>query len=889
MAAGLAVVTNYVTAAVPDWANDPWVVWGVFGVLVLAALGLHLYGRRLDAAESGPTPGRPVPVGRIVAGAAAPLGPPALHQPVRGRDQVIAQLELLLDPAAFASRWRRWRTARTRSEDRIAVLAGAGGMGKTTVAAALAARARAAGVPVFWIRWQGEHDLAERMVQIAVAHGLPEQALEAARAGRMSLADTVWEHLGRTGRRCLIVVDNLDDPNTLTHGSGPVDEYRGWIRPWRAGLLAVTSRVTDPTVWGGSATVLRLGPLDEPDGGRILLDTALTAGSPTEARALAERLGGLPLALKAAARYLAAPGSRHRTFTAYRQALDTELDMLLGAEHPRASHPGVARTIVRHTWDLSLDQLTADGTTLARPVLCLLSLLAAAPVPLTYLTPELVTAASGHPASAPAVEDAVNGLHTYGLLDIATHPSGVPELGLVVLHPLVREITAHTLTAQPGGAARWHHAVADRTIQLIEEFTDVQTGDRATLQRLTVHTVAVIELPGNSENTPLLRRLATLVRFERGRDAYTQRLALGRRATEGLSRLLGPDHPDTLTSRSTYAAALADLRRYQEAAELHQQNLEAHLRVGGPDHPDTLTSRSRLALAFQGLGQYQEAADLHQQNLEALLRVGGPDHPDTLRSRNNVAHTFMELGRTPEAARLLQQILRTRVRVLGQDHPDTLATRTSLAIALLQLGQADEAVSLLNQVLDARLRALGPEDPQTLTSYDDLAFALERCGEYQSALDLLESTLETRIWVHGLDHPATLTCRNNLAAVLVQLGRAAEAVSILQQNVDDLVRLVGPDAPGTLTSRHNLATTLYQLGQIQEAAGLLQQLLDDRVRVLGPDSPDTLTTRHNLAVVLARLGQGEEAAELERQNRDFRLRATGPDHPDVLPSTGEGI
>ncbi|MFJ6354893.1 AAA family ATPase, partial [Streptomyces sp. NPDC092046] len=546
-------MTNYVTAAVPDWANDPWRVWGVFGVLVLVALGLHLYGRRLDAVESGPAPGRPVPVGRIVAGAAAPLGPPALHQPVRGRDQVIAQLEGLLDPTAQMGRWRRRRAARRPREAGFAVLAGAGGMGKTTVAAELAARARTAGVPVFWVRWLGEEDLAERMVQIAVAHGLPEEDLEAARAGRTSLADTIWDHLARTAGRCLVVVDNLDDPSTLVHGAGPVGEYRGWIRPWPTGLLVVTSRVTGPTVWGASATVIRLAPLNEPDGGQVLLDTAPTAGTLVEARALADRLGGLPLALRAAALYLAAPGSRYCTFAAYRQALDTELGDLLGAEHPRAAEPNVARAVVRHTWDLSLDQLTADGTVLARPVLRLLSLLAAPPVPLSYFTPDLVTAASGEPATAPAVEAAVNGLHAYGLLDTPTGTDGRPAPGLVVLHPLVREITALTLTAETGGAESWHEALADRFIQLIGELTASPASDRDTARRLALHSLAVAELPANRDNEELLTHLGTLASTLRGHGAAAERLGLRRHIATELTRLLGPDHSDTLISRNNLA------------------------------------------------------------------------------------------------------------------------------------------------------------------------------------------------------------------------------------------------------------------------------------------------------------------------------------------------
>ncbi|THJ71594.1 tetratricopeptide repeat protein [Candidatus Frankia alpina] len=57
----------------------------------------------------------------------------------------------------------------------------------------------------------------------------------------------------------------------------------------------------------------------------------------------------------------------------------------------------------------------------------------------------------------------------------------------------------------------------------------------------------------------------------------------------------------------------------------------------GPDHPDTLTSRNNLALAYQLAGRLDQAISLHEQTLTDMLRILGPDHPDTLTSRNNLA------------------------------------------------------------------------------------------------------------------------------------------------------------------------------------------------------------------------------------------------------------
>jgi len=52
-------------------------------------------------------------------------------------------------------------------------------------------------------------------------------------------------------------------------------------------------------------------------------------------------------------------------------------------------------------------------------------------------------------------------------------------------------------------------------------------------------------------------------------------------------RVLGEDHPDTLTSAFIFAAALFELGEYQAARELNEDILARRRRVLGEDHPDT--------------------------------------------------------------------------------------------------------------------------------------------------------------------------------------------------------------------------------------------------------------------------------------------------------------
>jgi Tetratricopeptide repeat len=90
-------------------------------------------------------------------------------------------------------------------------------------------------------------------------------------------------------------------------------------------------------------------------------------------------------------------------------------------------------------------------------------------------------------------------------------------------------------------------------------------------------------------------------------------------------------------SRTISAGRSGGWGRYAEARDLAQDNLDRSRRVLGEDHPDTLTSATDLALDLRDLGEVQAARDLDQDTLDRRRRVLGEDHPETLASANNLA------------------------------------------------------------------------------------------------------------------------------------------------------------------------------------------------------------------------------------------------------------
>ena len=223
----------------------------------------------------------------------------------------------------------------------------------------------------------------------------------------------------------------------------------------------------------------------------------------------------------------------------------------------------------------------------------------------------------------------------------------------------------------------------------------------------------------------------------------TEAIALFEQVLPDSIRVLGEDHPDTLTSRNNLAGAYLSAGRITEAIALFEQVLPDRIRVLGEDHPDTLASRNNLAGAYESVGRLEEVITLYEQVTKDCARVLGEDHPDTLTSRNNLAGAYESAGRLEEAITLYEQVTKDCARVLGEDHPLTKTVRKNLAGAYRAVGRLTEAITLYEQVLTDRIRILGKNHPDTLATLNALARAYKDAGFQNKATALLEGDTPT--------------------------------------------------------------------------------------------------------------------------------------------------
>ncbi|WP_327588172.1 tetratricopeptide repeat protein [Nonomuraea sp. NBC_00507] len=737
----------------------------------------------------------------------------------------------------------------------ICALAGTPGVGKTMLAASYAWACQAARWPVVaWIAAETTDQILTGLAALAERLGERRSDEDAAAAARRAKA---W--LAATAQPALLVFDNATD----------VAAIRRWCPATGAARVVITTR--------NRAFARAYAPLEvevfTPGQAEAFLRRRTGLTDPDGAAELAHELGHLPLALAQAAAVIV----RLRLSCAgYLELLrDFPVGDQLTAQHGDAYPAGTAEAIM-----LSVTQ-AESALPFAHDLLSILAVLSPSGVPLQVLS-ALSDAGSGGSIEPVRLREMLADLTDTSLITFSEDGT------TVLMHRLIQRVLCDRAA---------HHgdldAVLDQAIALLQDYTDTlpdgaQTwAARAAVEMLIDQSDALYRrVPADELPDDLLalriwcgRSLHDLAELARAVQLLEATLA-------DCERVLGPDHPHTLISRTYLAFAYREAGDLGRAIPLYEATLADCERVLGADHPDTLMSRNNLSGAYHAAGDWRRAIALLEATLADLERVLGLDHPETLTSRHNLAVAYQEAGDLSRAIRLFKAALIGREHVLGPDHPSTLTTRNNLASAHQAAGDLKRAIRLFEATVSDYERVLSPDHPDTLTCRTNLANAYQAAGDLDQAIPLYEQTLAERERVLGSDHPDTLTSHIYLANAYQMAGDLDRAILLLKASVSGHERVLGADHPDTLTSHTYLANAYRAAGDLKRAILLLKASVSDHERVLGADHPSTLACRNNLADAYEAAGNLGRAIPLYEATLTDRERVLGPDHPETLASRG---
>jgi tetratricopeptide (TPR) repeat protein len=357
---------------------------------------------------------------------------------------------------------------------------------------------------------------------------------------------------------------------------------------------------------------------------------------------------------------------------------------------------------------------------------------------------------------------------------------------------------------------------------------------------------------------------------------------LSLQVVETRKKVLGLEHPDTLSSMLSLASIYLVQGRLGEAEKLFVEITEIGKKVLGSEHPNTLRSMNGLASTYLAQGQLEKAEKSFMEVAEIGEKVLGSEHPDTLLSMHSLASTHLAQGRLDEAEKSFMEVTRIEKEVLGPEHPNTLWSIHGLASTHLAQGRLEEAEKSFIQVTEVRKEVLGPEHPNTLSSMSSLAsiyLAQGRPGEAEKSF--MEVT-NIRKKVLGPEHPDTLNSIDSLALIFVEQGRLEEAEISFTQVTKIRKETIGSKHPDTLRSMEGLALIFIEQGRLDEAEKSWMEVTETRKEMLGLEHPDTLRSMHSLASTYLRQGRLEEAEKSFMEIAEIRKKILGPGYQHKL-------
>lgn len=630
--------------------------------------------------------------------------------------------------------------ALARHEGRVAITAlhGMRGVGKTTLAAALAHRHSNAYRATWWLRAQSDITLREDLVALGQRLGWvgPDEKQDDALAA-------VTERLCHEGEGVLLVYDNAIDAPSI----------EPYLPRGGAAKVLITSNAH---AWRGTAEPVEIRLWPKTIGAEYLIARTGRAADRAAAEALSQTLGGLPLAHEQAAAYCE---RLHVSLAEYGKRFAAAPTRLLDEARyaPAAYHDGLT---VAKTFTLAIEE-AAKVHPAAEPLIFHAAVLAPDPIPLLLFAEARETFAEPM-ASALAtdgLDEAIAALADFAIIDretIAYDRDPAVTTDVIRLHRLVREVAVERRNAAARETARLALMAALSRIYPNDGYNSPTAWPRCATLTPHVLAICVTESADEKVTSTSTKLLNWAGSYFHGRAAYSAARPLYERAMTIREKVLGPEHPDTASSLNNLAGLLQAQGDLAGARPLYERALAIYEKLLGPEHPHTATSLNNLALLLQAQGDLAGAQPLFERARATYEMVLGPDHPLAATALNNLALLLQAQGDLSGAQPLFERALAIRENALSREHPDTATSLNNLARLLQDKNDLAGARPLFERALATREKLLGPEHPDTVMSLNNLALLLQAQGDLAGARPLFERVLAINEKLLGPEHPDTL-------------------------------------------------------------------------------------------------------------------------------------
>ncbi|KAL8888834.1 MAG: hypothetical protein Q9215_003786 [Flavoplaca cf. flavocitrina] len=608
-----------------------------------------------------------------------------------------------------------WLSPSTERQN-VVVISGLGGMGKTQLSLQFARQHHQRYSAVFWLNASSEVTLKAAYVSLAqhirrhnkqseIAQGevieqlKEEQAIQLARQWLSQAENKRW----------LLMFDNYDDPQLPGLHSTTAYDIRTFFPYSTQGSILITTRSSRITF----AKLIRLKKFDDLNQSLAVLTRrsnrqaheGLLLNPDIDAKKLAERFDGLPLALATAGNYVSHMAD---SFGGYLHMYEQSWEELAENSDGLMEYD---RTLYS-TWNLSLKQVAAQDPKAAE-LFRLMGYLGNAD--LWY---ELFQKGAG---SAPEwfcditesklrFNKAMGTLHGYSLIE------AMP--GHYSLHACVHDWVLKYLIGK-FDIALFGLAIHCVAQNIASEFTPEYwlTNNRLNHHALRIehcHQREVVDW-----NVVDMNDVSDMGYLHYNMGRLQEAEAMYVRALKGHEKVWGMEHKSMLRTVNNLANVYADQNKMAEAEEMYMRALKGYEKAGAAEHIPTLNTFNNLGHLYKKQDKIAEAEEMLLRSLKGKEKVWGVEHTSTLDTVNNLAILYKNQGKTAEAEEMYIRALKGYEKAGAAEHIPTLNTVKNLGILYENQGKIAKAEAMYLRALKGYEKIYDANHPRVLevTSY----------------------------------------------------------------------------------------------------------------------------------------------------------------------------
>ena len=627
---------------------------------------------------------------------------------------------------------------------------GLGGVGKTQLAIEYARNHYADYDAVLWAGAASASELHASLANLVDVLKLPEVLAREQEVKVQAVIDWLCSN-----QRWLLILDNADtnEAQAAVQKVLPTD-LRGHV--------IVTSRRAN---WPVQFADLEVKVLPAPVAAEFLQQrsakSGFNAGNKTDAEAVANELGCLPLALEQVGAYIT---RHHVVFTEYFRLLKVSRTKLLA----ESGHGGTDyKMTVATTWLVSEAYLSSA----ARAILQLAAFLAPDEIPRALFI-------EGGEVIAEAIK----------ILAVENESAAKNQTETPDVENALAELADHSLVELEAEFFSCH-----RLLQAVL-LDRLKLDERKQWERLAVRLlIAYAPKPPNDVRTwPIWNRLQPHVGM--------------------LLKNVGDDYDTAVaTLMNQFSALLWGKALYVEAESLMRRALTIDERIYGPVHPRVAALLNNLALMLQANNRPAEAESLMRRTLAIDEENHDQETTEFAIHLGNLAELLKETHRSEEAEPLMRRALAIDEKHYGPEHPIVAIRLNNLAQLLKITNRLGEAEPMMRRALVIDEKHYGSEHPEVAIVLNNLALFLKITNRLAEAEPLYRRALAIDEKGYGTQHPKVAARLNNLALLLHDTKRLIEAEPLSRRAAGIYIRSLGPEHPDTQGVLNNYMGILSEM------------------------------------------------------------------------------